>query len=95
MDGATANAGRKWHDQSVHFWSESTRELVVVSPLQPGHPLPDLARGTGGPVTLAEQVGPTGHVVATDLARQMIAIAQDNATRAGLRNLSFEVLDAP
>ena len=48
MDGATANAGRKWHDQSVHFWSESTRELVVVSPLQPGHPLPDLARGTGG-----------------------------------------------
>ena len=95
MDDATANAWRKWHDKSVHFWNELTRELIAVSQLDAGQRLLDLASGTGDPaVTLAERVGPTGHVVVTDLAPQMIAIARENAARAGLRNLSFDVVDA-
>ena len=95
MDEATANAWRKWHDKSVHFWTELTRELIAVSQLEPGQRLLDLASGTGDPaVALAGRVGPTGHVVVTDLAPQMIAIAQENTARAGLRNLSFDVVDA-
>ena len=95
MDDATANAWRKWHDKSVHFWSELTRELIAVSQLEVGQRLLDLASGTGDPaVTLADRVGPTGHVVVTDLSPQMIAIARENAERAGLRNLSFDVVDA-
>jgi ubiquinone/menaquinone biosynthesis C-methylase UbiE len=95
MDDATANAWRKWHDKSVRFWHELTRELIAVSRLEAGQHLLDLASGTGDPaVTLAERVGPTGHVTATDLAPQMLAIARENAARAGLRNMSFDVVDA-
>ncbi len=95
MDEATAAAWRKWHDPSVHFWAEFTEALLAVAQLSPGQRVLDLAGGTGDPaIAVAERVGPTGQVVTTDLAPQMLDIARDNAVRAGLRNLSFEVVDA-
>jgi SAM-dependent methyltransferase len=95
IDDATCAAWRKWHDKSVLFWSELTREMLAVSQLEPGHRVLDLASGTGDPaLTVAEQVGPTGHVVVTDLAPQMLDIARENAARARLENLSYAVVDA-
>ena len=95
MDDATAAAWRKWHDKSVQFWEDLTRVLVHAAQLQPGQRVLDLASGTGDPaMTLAECVGPTGHVVVTDLAPQMLEIARENALKTGLRNLTFEVVDA-
>jgi SAM-dependent methyltransferase len=95
MDAATANAWRRWHDKSVQFWAELTRELCAVSHLAVGQRVLDLASGTGDPaVTIAECVGPTGHLVVTDLAPQMLEIARDSAQRAGLANMSFAVVDA-
>ena len=95
LDDATCAAWRKWHDKSVLFWRELTREQLAVSRLAPGQRVLDLASGTGDPaLAVAAAVGPTGHVVVTDLAPQMLEIARDNATRAGLANLSYEVLDA-
>jgi ubiquinone/menaquinone biosynthesis C-methylase UbiE len=95
MDDATAAAWRKWHDKSVRFWHELTHALLAVSQLETGQRVLDLASGTGDPaMTLAERVGPAGHVVATDLAPRMIEIARENARRAGLFNLSFDVVDA-
>jgi SAM-dependent methyltransferase len=95
LDDATCAAWRKWHDKSVHFWGELTRELLAVAQLAPGQRVLDLAGGTGDPaLAVAAAVGPTGHVVVTDLAPQMLEIARENATRAGLRNLSYEVVDA-
>ena len=95
LDEATCAAWRKWHDKSVLFWSELTRELLAVSRLAPGQRVLDLASGTGDPaLAVAAAVGPTGHVVVTDLAPQMLAIARENAERAGLGNLSYETVDA-
>lgn len=95
LDDATCAAWRRWHDKSVHFWSELTRSLLDVAELAPGQRVLDLASGTGDPaLTVAEAVGPAGHVVVTDLAPQMLEIARENATRAGLKNLSYEVVDA-
>ena len=95
LDDATCAAWRKWHDQSVHFWSELTREQLAASRLAAGQRVLDLAGGTGDPaLAVAAAVGPTGHVVVTDLAPQMLEIARANAARAGLANLSFEVVDA-
>jgi ubiquinone/menaquinone biosynthesis C-methylase UbiE len=95
IDGATCAAWQKWHDKSVVFWSEFTRELLAVSRLEPGHRVLDLASGTGDPaLTVAEQVGPAGHVVVTDLAPQMLDIARNNAARVNLHNLSYAVVDA-
>ena len=95
LDDATCAAWRKWHDKSVHFWREFTREQLAVTRLAPGQRVLDLASGTGDPaLAVAAAVGPTGHVTVTDLAPQMLEIARENAGRAGLGNLSYEVVDA-
>jgi SAM-dependent methyltransferase len=95
IDDATCAAWRKWHDKSVKLWGELTAALLVAARLAPGQRVLDLASGTGDPgITIAQKVAPTGHVVVTDLAPQMLEIASDNAARAGVTNLSFEVVDA-
>lgn len=95
LDDATVAAWARWHDKCVGFWHEFTDALLAVSQLAPGQRILDLASGTGDPALMvAARVGPTGHVVATDLAPQMLDIARANADRAGLRNLSYEPVDA-
>lgn len=95
MDDATAAAWRKWHDKSVEFWHELTDALFTAARLAPGQRVLDLASGTGDPaIALAQRVGPSGQVAITDLAPQMLQIAQENATRAGVRNVTFDVVDA-
>jgi SAM-dependent methyltransferase len=95
IDDATAAAWAKWHDKSVRFWSEFTDEMLAVAQLAPGHRVLDLASGTGDPaLTIAGRVGNAGHVVISDLSPQMLDIARANAARAGLHNLSFDVVDA-
>lgn len=95
IDDATAAAWRKWHDKSVTLWRELTDAMTTAARLTPGQRVLDLASGTGDPaLTLAEQVGPSGHVVITDLSAQMLEIARDNAARAGVCNVTFDVVDA-
>lgn len=95
LDDATCDAWRRWHDKSVVFWRELTEHQLAAANLAPGQRVLDLASGTGDPaIDVARSVGPSGHVVVTDLAPQMLAIARENAARAGLANLSYEVVDA-
>lgn len=95
IDDATAAAWRKWHDKSVELWHELTEALITAAQLAPGQRVLDLASGTGDPaITLAQRVGPSGQVVITDLAPQMLQIARENATRAGVHNVTFDVVDA-
>lgn len=95
LDDATVAAWARWHDKCVAFWHEFTDTLLTISQLAPGQRVLDLASGTGDPALMvAARVGPAGHVVATDLAPQMLAIARANAARAGLQNLSYETVDA-
>src|SRR5688572_30844801 len=95
MDESTASAWRRWHDKSVLFWKELTDALLTAARLAPGQRVLELACGTGDPaINVAQTVGPTGHVVATDLAPQMLDIARENAARVGLKNMTFEVVDA-
>ncbi len=55
----------------------------------------DLASGPGEPsLTLARVVGPRGHVVASDIVPEMVAIAREQAEARGLANMSLDVVDA-
>jgi ubiquinone/menaquinone biosynthesis C-methylase UbiE len=95
LDDATCAAWRRWHNKSVIFWQELTDALLAVSKLVPGQRVLDLASGTGDPaLAVAVAVGPTGHVTVTDLAPQMLDIVRENAQRARLDNLSYQVVDA-
>ena len=69
--------------------------LVEAAAIAPGQRVLDLASGTGHPATtVAERVGPTGHVVATDLSPQMVAATRRTIERRGLTNMQVMEMDA-
>jgi SAM-dependent methyltransferase len=95
MDAPTAAAWRKWHGRTMIFWQELTTALIESAGLVPGQRVLDLAGGTGDPaLVVAAKVAPNGHVVITDLAPQMLEIAEENARKSNLGNVSFVVADA-
>lgn len=92
---AAAPYWRKWYSQ-LAFQSRRATELVVEgAALSPGMHVLDLASGTGEPsLSVSVAVGPHGRVVATDLLREMLEIAEENAAARGLRNIEFHAADA-
>ena len=76
------------------FWASTGRRTVERLGLAPGAQVLDLPCGTGASaLPAAEAVGPTGSVVAVDLAEGLIALAQAKARAAGLRNMRFVQAD--
>jgi SAM-dependent methyltransferase len=63
---------------------------VAVAALKPGETVLDLGSGGGIDVLLsAGRVGPAGNVYGLDASADMIALAEDNAARAGVVNAEF------
>lgn len=94
-DEETVAAWRKWNTQLSVFSREATEAVLEAAQLRPGMRVLDLASGVGNPaLSIAEAVGPTGHVTATDLGPGMIAYAEELAKSKGLRNIDFRVADA-
>src|SRR5687768_11739767 len=61
---------------------------------EPGDRVLDIGCGLGdSTVQLAELVGREGHAHGVDVAERMIAGARENAERASVQNVSFEVAD--
>ena len=94
-DSNMVAAWSKWHPKLVLVSAEAKEALVQAVQAEPGMQVLDIASGTGEPaLTLAEVVGPEGHVTATDLGQSMIAVAKENAEKAGLTNMTFLQADA-
>lgn len=89
-------------------WNESAEAYVgllrnlepfrsdLVSRLlpRPGERILDMGTGPGEPaITIAEQVGDTGHVTGIDLSENMVSIAQRVARARGRKNVDFHVMD--
>ena len=90
-----APAWKKWYSQ-LAFQSRQATELVVQgAALSPGMHVLDLASGSGEPaLSVAAAVGPQGRVIATDLLREMLDIAEENASARGIKNIDFRAADA-
>ena len=72
-----------------------TERMLDLAGVDIGHRVLDVAAGTGEQTLLAAQrVGPTGAVLATDIAARMLALAEEAAARTGLGNVETRVLDA-
>src|SRR5262245_59341820 len=86
---------RKW-DAQLMAWTTAGPELIrEVAQIKPGMRVLDLASGTGEPaLTLAELVGPDGHVTATDFVPEMLAAAAEKARAGGLANIGFQQAEA-
>lgn len=91
---ARAMASEKWRQQSAVMGSELTAAIVEAARAEPGMRILDVASGTGEPaLSLAEKVGPGGHVTATDVSETSLAIAERRAQKRGLSNLAFRSAD--
>jgi SAM-dependent methyltransferase len=86
---------RTWHDVLEGGGSIVSRTLVDLAAVRPGDIVLDFATGYGEPaLTAAQIVGPAGHVIATDIAADMLAFGRERAVRAGLDNVEFLESDA-
>jgi ubiquinone/menaquinone biosynthesis C-methylase UbiE len=88
-------AAEKWKAKSAALGSALTQALAEYAQPQPGMQVLDLACGTGEPgISLAQCVGPAGHVTASDLSQELLDIASRRAVSKGLENFTTEKADA-
>lgn len=88
-------AAEKWRAKSAVLGSAVTEALVEYALPRPGMKVLDLASGTGEPgISLAQRVGPEGHVTATDLSSELLELAGQRAKGRGLANFSTQPADA-
>jgi SAM-dependent methyltransferase len=93
-----ASAAPGW----MKWWAVNGRALQPIGDrmcelahIRPGQRVLDMATGIGEPaLTAAQWVGPSGHVLATDIAPEMLDFGKSRAAGMGLGNLEFRQMDA-
>jgi SAM-dependent methyltransferase len=87
----TVAAWRRWHKQIAEFTRGATDALLAEANLQPGQHVLDLASGVGDPaLRIAQIVGSSGRVVATDVGLGMMSLAAELAAQQNLYNMEFK-----
>jgi ubiquinone/menaquinone biosynthesis C-methylase UbiE len=87
-------ASDHFDDETLAFWSLYGRKTVERLNLKLGSAVLDVACGTGASVIPAAQiVGPSGKVIAVDLAEKMLEIGRKKAANLNLNNIEFRTGD--
>jgi len=99
------NAAEAWHrwGPTLQTWLGGvTDAMLELGRIGPGSRVLDVAAGAGEPaITAAERVGPTGHVLATDISPNILQFARQAAGERGVdgvfetRVMDGELLDLP
>lgn len=93
-DRVAAGWQKWWHtiENGAHHVND---RLVDLAKIATGQRVLDIATGIGEPaLSAAGRVGSAGQVVATDISREMLAIARTRARTSGLTNVEFLEADA-
>lgn len=90
-----AAAGWNAHGPQIGRWlARATDGMLGMAGIGPGSRVLDVAAGAGEQtLAIARRIGPLGSVLATDLSPAILALARDNALRAGLANVQTQVAD--
>lgn len=90
-----AAEGWKRHDAFLRErTAPASQRMLELANIAPGHRVLDIACGTGEPaLPAARAVGPTGSVLATDQAPEMLEVAREKAQAEGLTNVEFRLVD--
>jgi precorrin-6B methylase 2 len=87
--------GAPWLERPEREVEEQPRTLVDALGLRPGMVVADVGAGSGYLTwRMAQRVGPTGRVYATDIQPEMISILRTNMTARGITNV-VPVLSLP
>lgn len=90
-------AAAAWHHwgPTLRAWlGPATEVMLDLARVGPGDRVLDVAAGAGEPaLTAAARVGPTGYVLATDLAANMLAYAEREAFQRGMDYVQTRVMD--
>jgi SAM-dependent methyltransferase len=91
-----AAVGWDKHAPAIRAWLRpSTEAMLNMAGVVSGHAVLDVAAGAGDQtLDLAARVGPEGRVVASDISANILAIAAQNASQAGYRNVETHLADA-
>lgn len=93
--GVFDRAADTYDRTGVEFFGIVGRRLVDLAAVEPGSRVLDLGCGRGAAtLPAAERVGPTGHVLAMDLAEGMVSRLRAEVEQAGLRQVACLVGDA-
>jgi SAM-dependent methyltransferase len=95
VTAATYNAAADHFDEpALSFWDHFGTATVEGLDLRPGAQVLDLCSGSGASaIPAALRVGPTGRVVAVDLAGNLLDLARSKADRLHLSNIEFRLQD--
>lgn len=86
------SAAAAWHEwgPAIEDWlGAATEQMLDDTRLVAGSRVLDVAAGAGGQtLAAARRVGPSGHVLATDISPAILEFAAAEAARAGLSNVA-------
>ena len=90
-------AAERWHGwgPTLEEWlGEATEAMLEMAGVGAGSRVLDVAAGAGGQtIAAARRVGPTGHVLATDISPNILEFASAAAQDEGLTNVETRVMD--
>ena len=86
----TARFWKKHSDTIRTMLAPLTEALIEDGRISEGQKVLDVAGGTGEPsLTIAERIGSKGSVTCTDAVAEMVAAAESESHRRGLKNVTF------
>jgi SAM-dependent methyltransferase len=89
-----AAAWHRWGTVIEDWLAPATRRMLDTAGIAAGSRVLDVAAGAGGQtLAAARRVGPTGHVLATDISPTILEYAARCATDSGLDNVATQEMD--
>ncbi|HTR56380.1 MAG TPA: methyltransferase domain-containing protein [Kofleriaceae bacterium] len=89
-----AEAWHRWGPTLGAWLGPATERMLDLAGVAPGQRVLDVAAGAGEQTqTIARRVGPGGSVLATDLSPRILELADADARRAGLANVTTRAMD--
>ena len=89
-----AKAWHNWHPTLNTWLGPATDLMLDMAEVKEGYRILDVAAGAGEQsITAAKKVGPSGYVLATDLAPKILDYALELASEEGINNIEIKEMD--
>jgi SAM-dependent methyltransferase len=91
---SASEAWYRWSPTLNEWLGKATDRMLEMTGIVSGHKVLDIAAGAGEQsITTAKRVGPTGSVLATDIAPNILEYAKQLAEQNGISNIDTAVMD--